>query len=101
MIALLRILRRLDVDLPVEVFHYDDELRDPGQRQEIEELGARLVVVSEESVVMFLGCANQLDWNLRRTDCRKSPAHGRWVLVKIPMTLADETYRRIGRYEWV
>ena len=32
-------LKRLQVDLPIEVFHYPEELEDGGQRREIEKLG--------------------------------------------------------------
>lgn len=45
MMSVLRHLKRLKVDLPIEVFHYDDELRDEGQRRQIEELGAKVLVV--------------------------------------------------------
>jgi len=45
MISVLKHLRRLEVDLPIEVFHYDDELRDQRQRKEIEGLGATIVQV--------------------------------------------------------
>ncbi|WRT66798.1 uncharacterized protein IL334_003761 [Kwoniella shivajii] len=41
-ITALKHLRRLKVDLPIEVFHYSDELTDQGQRSEIEALGATL-----------------------------------------------------------
>lgn len=52
MISVLRHLRWLNVALPIEVFHYDDELRDAGQRKEIEQLGAKIVEVGADS---FLG----------------------------------------------
>ncbi|WVQ70433.1 uncharacterized protein L199_008660 [Kwoniella botswanensis] len=41
-ITAIKHLRRLGVDLPIEVFHYSDELTDRGQRDEIEALGASL-----------------------------------------------------------
>ncbi|OCF31451.1 hypothetical protein I316_06853 [Kwoniella heveanensis BCC8398] len=41
-ITAIKHLRRLNVDLPIEVFHYSDELHDEGQRREIESLGAQL-----------------------------------------------------------
>ncbi|WVW83481.1 hypothetical protein I302_105502 [Kwoniella bestiolae CBS 10118] len=41
-ITAIKHLRRLGVDLPIEVFHYSDELHDRGQRDEIEALGATL-----------------------------------------------------------
>ncbi|WVR04935.1 hypothetical protein IAU60_001947 [Kwoniella sp. DSM 27419] len=41
-ITVLKHLRRLQVDLPIEVFHYSDELHDQDQRREIESLGATL-----------------------------------------------------------
>ncbi|WVF72542.1 hypothetical protein IAT40_007359 [Kwoniella sp. CBS 6097] len=41
-ITAIKHLRRLNVDLPIEVFHYSDELHDQGQRREIESLGAQL-----------------------------------------------------------
>ncbi|WWD15658.1 hypothetical protein CI109_100080 [Kwoniella shandongensis] len=41
-ITAIKHLRRLDVTLPIEVFHYSDELTDQNQRKEIEDLGATL-----------------------------------------------------------
>ncbi|WWC69800.1 uncharacterized protein I206_103743 [Kwoniella pini CBS 10737] len=41
-ITAIKHLRRLNVDLPIEVFHYSDELTDGNQRGEIENLGATL-----------------------------------------------------------
>lgn len=41
-ITAIKHLRRLGVKLPIEVFHYSDELHDKQQRKEIESLGARL-----------------------------------------------------------
>jgi len=38
----MRHLRRLDVDLPIEVFHYPGELTDHGQRRDIENLGGTI-----------------------------------------------------------
>ena len=43
---MLRRLNKLNVELPIEVFHFDDELHDSDQRREIEELGARMISVS-------------------------------------------------------
>lgn len=40
MITVLKHLKRLGVELPVEVFHYKDELHDQNQRREIESFGA-------------------------------------------------------------
>lgn len=42
MISVLRHLKRLKVQLPIEVFHYPDELQDHDQRKEIQGLGATL-----------------------------------------------------------
>ncbi|WVQ77944.1 hypothetical protein IAT38_000024 [Cryptococcus sp. DSM 104549] len=41
-ITAIKHLRRLNVELPIEVFHYSDELTDQNQRNEIEDLGATL-----------------------------------------------------------
>ncbi|KAK8870048.1 hypothetical protein IAR55_000618 [Kwoniella newhampshirensis] len=41
-ITAIKHLRRLNVDLPIEVFHYSDELTNQNQRKEIEDLGATL-----------------------------------------------------------
>ncbi|ODN99302.1 hypothetical protein I350_07468 [Cryptococcus amylolentus CBS 6273] len=41
-ITAIKHLRRLNVDLPIEVSHYSDELHDKNQRKEIEKLGATL-----------------------------------------------------------
>ncbi|WWC61499.1 uncharacterized protein I303_104083 [Kwoniella dejecticola CBS 10117] len=41
-ITAIKHLRRLGVELPIEVFHYSDELTDRNQRQDIEKLGANL-----------------------------------------------------------
>ncbi|WWC85151.1 uncharacterized protein L201_000008 [Kwoniella dendrophila CBS 6074] len=41
-ITAIKHLRRLKVTLPIEVFHYSDELTDGNQRNEIEALGATL-----------------------------------------------------------
>ncbi|WVQ98408.1 hypothetical protein IAU59_005531 [Kwoniella sp. CBS 9459] len=41
-ITAIKHLRRLNVDLPIEVFHFSDELHDEGQRRDIEALGAQL-----------------------------------------------------------
>ena len=45
MIHVLKMLKGLGTELPVEVFHYPDELHDQRQRQEIENLGAKLVQI--------------------------------------------------------
>ena len=42
MITVLKHLKRLGVELPVEVFHYKDELHDQNQRREIESFGATI-----------------------------------------------------------
>ncbi|ORY32097.1 mannosyltransferase putative-domain-containing protein [Naematelia encephala] len=42
MISVIKHLKRLDVQLPIEVFHYPDELREGSHRKEIEQLGATL-----------------------------------------------------------
>lgn len=44
-ITLLRMLKHYGNTLPIEVFHYEDELRDDGQRRTLEELGAKVVQV--------------------------------------------------------
>lgn len=41
-ITAIKHLRRLGVKLPIEVFHYSDELHNKQQRKEIESLGATL-----------------------------------------------------------
>jgi len=38
-------LQHLGTNLPIEVFHYPDELHDEGQRKEIESLGGRIVKI--------------------------------------------------------
>jgi alpha 1,2-mannosyltransferase len=38
----IKMLRRLGCELPIEVFHYADELHDRNQRNDIEGLGAVL-----------------------------------------------------------
>lgn len=39
-------LKRYGNTLPIEIFHYDDELHDHRQRRELEELGATLKVIT-------------------------------------------------------
>jgi alpha 1,2-mannosyltransferase len=52
--VVLRRLKRLGTDLPIEVFHYPDELLDQSQRAEIESFGARIVEIQ--------GVSKQSDW---------------------------------------
>nr|GFD51657.1 hypothetical protein [Tanacetum cinerariifolium] len=42
MITVLKHLKRLGVKLPIECFHYEGELTDSNQRNEIEKLGAKI-----------------------------------------------------------
>jgi alpha 1,2-mannosyltransferase len=45
LISVLKHLKRLGTNLPVEVFHYEDELHDSDQRRQIEAFGAVLKIV--------------------------------------------------------
>ena len=51
----MRHLKKLNVELPIEVFHYDDELQDRDQRREINELGAEMISVGHASLQGLLG----------------------------------------------
>lgn len=83
------------MDLPIEVFHYPDELLDQGRRREIEGLGARIVEVGAAHMTW----GHAADLGDRYMGCRRTLGPGRCVLHRLMAFRADLGYRhRTSRF---
>lgn len=82
MITVLKHLKRLGVDLPVEVFHYRDELQDQNQRRAIESFGA---VIREVGASRWL----QIVLVLTPFPDRRSGQTGQRLESELPRSVSD------------